>query len=124
VADLALADQLTDRACDVLNRHIRVDPMLIKEIDVVRPEPSEGGLGDLPDVLGAAVHTTAADPEAELGGDDHPITDRGERLAHELLVDEGTVDLRSIEEGDAALYGRTHQRDHVASIRKLTVGRG
>ncbi len=35
--------------------------------------------------------------EAEFGGDHHLVPERGERLAHQFLVDERTVDLGGIE---------------------------
>ena len=49
---------------------------------------------------------------AELGGDHDLVPDGGQRFAHQFLVRERTVDLGGVEEGDAALDGRTDQRDH------------
>ena len=46
--DLALADQVLHRAGDVLDRHVRVDAVLIEQIDGVGLEPLERGFGDLP----------------------------------------------------------------------------
>ena len=37
--DLACLDQLPDRAGDVLDRHVRVDPVLVEEVDAIGPEP-------------------------------------------------------------------------------------
>jgi hypothetical protein len=59
--------------------------MLVEEIDDIGPEPLQRRLGDLPDVLGAAVHAALSaisiEFEAELGGDRHLIAERGEGLA-------------------------------------------
>ncbi len=46
--DLAFADQILHRARHVLDRHVRVDAVLVEQIDDVGPEPLERGLGDLP----------------------------------------------------------------------------
>ena len=48
VLHLALLDQLLHRARDVFDRHVRVDPVLVEEIDDVDPQPLERALGDLP----------------------------------------------------------------------------
>jgi hypothetical protein len=37
--DLALLDQLPDRAGDVLDRYIGVDAVLVEDVDVVVPPP-------------------------------------------------------------------------------------
>ena len=44
--------------------------------------------------------------EPELGRDDDVVAHRLQRLADELLVVEGAVDLGGVEEGDAALHRR------------------
>jgi hypothetical protein len=55
VLDLAFLDQVPDRAGDVFNWHVRVDAVLVEEVDGVDLEPPERALDDLPDVLGPAV---------------------------------------------------------------------
>jgi hypothetical protein len=98
VADLALTDQITHCSGYVLNRDIRVHAVLVEEVDVVCPQALERRLRYLSDMLGAAVHTAAADPKAELRGDDDLITHRGKRLANKLFVGEQAIHLRGIEE--------------------------
>ena len=94
VFDLALLDQIEDGARDVLDRHIRVDTVLIEQIDRLDAQPSQRSIRDLSDVLGPAVHADLfafagqVEREPELRGDHHPVADRTERLAHELLVHE------------------------------------
>ena len=39
VLDLALANQVLHRTRDVFDRHVRIDTVLIEEIDPVGPEP-------------------------------------------------------------------------------------
>ena len=48
VLDLALADQLLHRAGHVLDRHVRIDAVLVEQVDGVGLEALERGLGDLP----------------------------------------------------------------------------
>lgn len=51
VPDLALRDQLPDRARDVLYRRVRIDPVLVEQVDRVDAEARQGGIGGLPDEL-------------------------------------------------------------------------
>ena len=55
VLDLALLNQVLDRPRDLFDRHVRVDAVLIEQVDGLDPEPLERALGHLPDVLGPAV---------------------------------------------------------------------
>jgi hypothetical protein len=126
VPDLAIPDQVLDRARDVLDRHVRVDAVLVEQIDAVGLQPLERGLGDLLDVLRPAVQAALLaririDIEAELGRDHDLLAHRRERLAHQLLVRERTVDFGGVEKRDAALDGRTDQRDSLLLIDWRTV---
>jgi hypothetical protein len=51
VQNLALSDQLFDRAGDVLDRDVRIDAMLIEKIDAVGAEALERGIDDRLDVF-------------------------------------------------------------------------
>ena len=127
VLDLAFLDQVLHRPRHVLDRHVRVDAVLIEEVDGVDPEPLERGLGHLLDVLGPAVRgrptrlAVGVELEPELGGDHHLPAEGGQRFAHQLLVRERAVDLGGVEEGDAALDGRPDQRDHLLLVRGRAV---
>ena len=55
VQNLALLDEVFHRAGDVLDRHGRIDAVLVVEIDAVGPQALERFLDDLPDVLRSAV---------------------------------------------------------------------
>ena len=97
--------QLADRAGDVFDRHVRVDPMLVEQVDHIGPQPLQRRVGNPPDLLGAAsVPTDLAvdDVPAELGGDHDLVAQRRQRLPDEFLVDVGPVDLGGVEERDPA----------------------
>src|SRR5438477_319 len=124
VLHLALRNQFLDRARHVLDRDVRVDPMLIIEIHDVRPETLQRSLDALLDALGAAVLDLlpagiTSDPE--LRGDHHLSAHRRQRLANELFVGVRTVNFGGIEECDAAFNGRADERDHRLLVRWDTV---
>src|SRR5438270_4760878 len=108
VLDLALLDQLLHRSCNVFDGHIRIDTMLIEEIDHIGLKAFERSLGNLLDVLWPAVQPCRRTLhrsvglrryiEAELGGDHYPIAHGSECLTNQLLVDVRPIDLRRIEE--------------------------
>jgi len=97
--------------------------VLVEQVDPVGAEPAQGGVGDLLDVLRAAGQTVLAavgvDVEAELRSDDDLVADPGEGLAEEFLVDEGTVELGRVEEGDAAFDRGADDADHLVTISGL-----
>ena len=81
-----------------------------EEIDTIGLKPLERGLGNLLDVLRAAVHAGLRplfiEVEAEFGGNHDLVTKGGQGFADELLVGERAVDFRGVEERDATLDGR------------------
>jgi hypothetical protein len=125
--DLAGLDEFLDRARDVLDGHIRVDPVLIVEIDGVHAEPSQRSVDDLLDHLGPAGDPTPGlafnwiDVPAELGGDYDLVMVRSECLADQFLVGLGTIDLCGVEEGHTATHCGADQRDHLLPIRLVAV---
>ena len=46
VPDLAFRDQLPDGAGDVLDRHVRVDAVLVEQVDAIGPQPLQRRVGD------------------------------------------------------------------------------
>src|SRR5690348_4882908 len=79
-------DQLLDCAGHVLDRHVRIDAVLVEEVDDVGLESRQRGFRDLPYVLRPAVETgllarPRVDGKSELRGDHDLATDRSERLA-------------------------------------------
>ena len=117
VLHLALLDQVLHGSGHVFDRHVRVDAVLIEQVDDVGLEPLERGLDDLLDVLGPAVQGSPLASvlrirrQAELGGDHHLVAERSERFAHEFFVGERAVDFGGVEERDAAFDGRADQGD-------------
>ena len=103
--DLALGDQLGQRADGVLDRRVRVDAVLVVEVDAVGAEPLQGALDRDADVRRAAVEhpgaTAGVRDEAELRRQHDAVATSLERAADEFLVGVGTVDLGGVDVGDA-----------------------
>jgi hypothetical protein len=104
--DLTVGDQLLHCPGDVLDRNVRVDAVLVEQVNPVGPQSRERRIGYLPNVLWAAVESATlagdrVDVECELGRYDDVIADRGEGLADEFLVSERPVGFGGVEEGDA-----------------------
>jgi len=103
VLDLTFLNQILDCACHFFDGHVRVNAMLIEEIDDIGVEPLEGGGGDLLNVFRFAVEATATlpvglDSEAELGGNHHLFTKGSKSLAHEFFVGKRAVGFSGVEE--------------------------
>ena len=99
--DLAAGDKVLHRAGDFLDRNVRIDPVLIEEIESVNPQTLQRVLGHLADVCGAAVEPTRAvrtEVETELRGDGDVFSERLQCLADEFLVGERAIDFGGVEE--------------------------
>ena len=121
VAHLAGRDKLTDRASHLLDRDVRVDAVLIEEVDDIRAQPLQRRVRDLTDPLGprvqAMVAAVSVEVETELRGDDDAIAQRPQRVPNELLVDKRPVDLGSVEERDPRRFdGIPDHADHVVPV--------
>jgi len=120
VLDLSCFDQLRDRAGDVFDRYIRIDAVLVEQVDRVGPESLQRSLDAALDCLGSAVKAAAVvalQVESELGRDHDLLAYGDECFADEFFVRERAIDLCGVEEGDAALDRRAHERDHLLLIR-------
>ena len=96
---------------------------LVKQVDDLDAQSLQRGIADLLDMLGAAVQASlpsrfgieafagGINGEAELRRDHHLVADGLKCLANNLLVGERSVDLRRIEEGDAAIHGLANERN-------------
>src|SRR5580693_4735414 len=118
VLHLALLNQLFYRSRDLFNRHVRVNAVLIEQIDDIDVEPLQGSLGNLLDVRGPTVQPGLLACgrikfEPELRGDHHLLTKGSEGFANKQFVRERAVDFGSIEECDAAFDCCSNQRDPV-----------
>ena len=90
VLDLALLDQVLHRAGHVFDRHVRIDAVLVEEIDALGPQPLERGLGDLLGCAragcpGRAAGRSPVDVEAELGRDHHLVAERARAPRRRVL---------------------------------------
>jgi hypothetical protein len=96
MADLAGLDELLDGACDLFDGHVRVDPVLVEQVDRVGAQPTKRAVDGRTDAVGPAADAglvaVLVEGEAELGRDDDVLPERLERLADELLVVERAVD--------------------------------
>src|SRR5262249_4797977 len=88
-------------------------------IIVLNTQTPERPIGDLPNVLRAAVEDLLAvgapELESELGGDHHLPAEGLERLSHDLFVLRA-VDLGRVEERHAALRGCPNERDPLVLV--------
>jgi hypothetical protein len=105
-AHLPRPDQLGHRADRLLDRHVRVDAVLVIEVDRLDAEPLEARLAGRADIIGVAAHAEeaavlAADV-AELGGEEDLVAAAGDGAADQLLVAADAVHVGGVEEGDAA----------------------
>ena len=69
--DLALSDEVADGPGHVFDRHLRIDSVLVEQVDVVSPEPPQHLLDDLADVVRPAVESSGFEVETELRREDH-----------------------------------------------------
>ena len=84
VLDLALLNQLFDCAGHFLDGHVRVNAMLVKQINRLDFEPVERSLNHSFDAFGLAGHTpllAAVAIESELRGNDYLPMERSECFA-------------------------------------------
>jgi hypothetical protein len=91
VQNLAFGHQVFDRPGDVLDRDLRIDPMLVEEVDAVGAKALEHPLDGQLDVGRAAVESGAAragfevDVPAELGCDHDPVSEGRDALPENAL---------------------------------------
>jgi hypothetical protein len=104
VAHLAGLDELRHGSYDVLDRYPGVDPVLVQQVDPVGPEPAQGLLDDLADVLRTAVQPPPGagglgQVEAELGGQ-HDLVAPGaaEDPSEQFFVGVRPIDFGGVEQ--------------------------
>jgi hypothetical protein len=127
VANFARADQVADRARDLLDRDIGIEPVLVEQVDPVGAQPPERAFDHLADAFGPAVEALALaavgrEAEAELAGDHHLVPDARQPRAKLLLVETGAVNLGGVEEGDPAIVGRAQQIAGLGFAERRAIG--
>ena len=95
--------------------------MLVIDVDVINPQPSERAVAGLADVLRPAVDapsslTVRAAHEAELRGHPHFVTPAADRLADQLLVGERAVGVRRVEKINPQFQGPVDGRDGLGFV--------
>ena len=122
IAHLPLLDELGHRADRLLDRRVRVDAVLVVDVDVVGAEPLQRSVAGGEDVLAVAADAQSL---ALLGADvpelrrEHDfVAPALDRAAHEPLVLERPVRVSRVEEVDAELERAVDRRDRLALVRR------
>ena len=124
---LALSNQILQGSGHVLDGHLRIDAMLVEQVNAVGSQAPQLGLDHLPDVFGPAVSSTASltrlliDVEAELGGHYDPMANALKGLADDFLRKEGAIGLGGIEQRDAETHRAPDEGDGHASVGAASV---
>src|SRR5690606_6607719 len=119
VLDLSSFDELFHCARDVLDGHLRVDAVLVKQVNGFYSEPLQRLVRHLLDVLGPAVEAqptwvpVGMELKPKLGGDHHFATKGLESFADEFFICIGAIYLGGIEKRDAPLHRSPDQGDHL-----------
>src|SRR5438128_12035211 len=113
VLHLALFDQFFHRASHVFDWHVRINAVLIKQIDGIDLEALERCIRDLLDMLWAAVeawrslHPSGIELRIKIKPEfccNHNLSAKGsEGFAYKFFICEWAVHFGSVEERDAAL---------------------
>jgi hypothetical protein len=106
--DLTLLNEITHRASNLFSRYIRVNAVLIEQVD--RVDADVLGAATQPLRLGVCLRPKV---EAKLGCEDHLVPQRGKRFANKFFVHERTVYLSRVEKGDAKFDGSSKERNHL-----------
>src|SRR6266566_9213149 len=105
ITHLARANQLRHRAYGFFDRCLRIDPMLIIEIDAIHTEPAQARFARLLHILRFAVD--AAKPwrirvaqDSELCRDDNTMAFAANAASEQLLIRVRTINVGGIEESN------------------------
>jgi hypothetical protein len=129
---LARLNQILHRSGHVFDRHVRVNTVLIEQINDISPESFERGIGDLLDVLGAAIQSclfacVRVEFETELGSDHHSVAERSKGLADQLFIRERRLVKIFMRRDHSIGVGRRDALDskcHVADLAQAEQGQG
>ena len=118
-ANFAFLDQPRHGTDRVLDRHIRIDAMLIIKIDHVDTETFQATLCRGADILRptvCALGLTILNGETEFGGDHQPVAPSANGLSQQFLVLIGTIDLGGVEKGHAKFDGAVDSRETLLTV--------
>src|SRR5579871_405044 len=116
VFDFALLDELFHGARGFFDWNIRIDAVLVEQIDDIGLEALQGSLRDLFNVFRAAIESgllsgIGVDLESEFGGNYDLSAEGSQRFPNKFFVNVRAVDFCSIEECDAAFYSCPDERN-------------
>ena len=93
VLHFPLLDQVFHCACNLLDRHVGIDAVLVVEVNRIDSQPRERAFDNLLDVLGPAIQSAPSFPitrsrrPAELGCDHYLPSEGSQGRPHKLLID-------------------------------------
>src|ERR1700726_3534127 len=124
VAHFSCLNEGLYRSGNILHGNVRINTVLVEEVDPIGTQALERLVGDLADALRAAVRPFGrnAVPEAKFRCDDHLVAHRLKRLAHDLFIEAWAIGFGRIEEGDASVIGGADEFDRFRPIRWGTEG--
>ena len=109
--DLTLIHEVLDRAGDILDRHLRVDTVLVEQVDAIGAKALERTLDRELDVFRPAIQARAplaglkVDVPAELRGDHDLVAERRDGFAQNPLTLMRAIRFGGVEKRDAAVEG-------------------
>ncbi len=117
---LAFCDEIGERADRVLDGRVRVDTVLVVQIDDVHPEPPERRVACSPHVFRSAIDAEPASVRrshvAELCRQNHLLPPSLNRPADKLFVGERPIHVGGIQEIDTELEGTVDRRNRLGFI--------
>src|SRR5579871_1187615 len=118
VADFSLTDQIGERAERFFKRRQWIEAVNLIEIDVIRIQAQQAGLGFLHDIQPreSDLIGTFAHAAVDFGRNHHILALRAERFAQHGFRFARRIDIGRVEEIDAGVDGVFHQRIHVVLI--------
>src|SRR3984893_9825813 len=126
-ADLPALDEPRHAAHGVLDGHLRIDPVLVVEVDHVHAQALEARVAGFRDIGGPAVDEVAlavrAPHLAELGGHEHPVALAFDGAPEQLLVLAPAVHVRGVEMVDPEVEGAVDDADAFLVV-ALAIGAG
>src|SRR3972149_1984954 len=117
---LTRENEIPHRSCHVFNGDVRINTVLVEQIDGLDLEPFQRGVGDLFDVLWPTIQSLSGscrlDAKTELGGDHHLTMERYKCFAHKPFVCEWAIGLCRIKERDTAFHSCSDKSYHLLLV--------
>ncbi len=117
---LTLAYKVGHGADGLLDRRVRIDPMLIVEVDSPDPEPHEARFARLADIGRISAYRKESALRAAHGAEfcrQHDlVATAADRPSDQFFVAADPVHVRGVEERDAAIDGMLDRRDSLVFV--------